>query len=59
MIDDAKAFGVNAVKFQTYKSNKIASKNSPAYWDTSKESTNLNMNYSQNMMYLKKDYIAS
>lgn len=36
---EAKKAGVDAIKFQTYKADKIASKNSPAYWDQSKEST--------------------
>lgn len=31
--------GVSAVKFQSYKADTIVSKNSPAYWDLSKEST--------------------
>lgn len=35
----AKAGGADAAKFQTYKAEKIASKNSPSYWDLSKEST--------------------
>ena len=39
MIDEAKACGVDAVKFQSYKAGKIASKNSPAYWDLSEEPT--------------------
>jgi N-acetylneuraminate synthase len=38
-IDAAKAAGADAVKFQSYKADSIVSKNSPAYWDTSKEST--------------------
>lgn len=38
-IDEAKKAGVNAVKFQSYKANTIVSKNSPAYWDTTKETT--------------------
>ena len=38
-IDEAKRVGLNAIKFQTYKANTIASKNSPAYWDTTKETT--------------------
>lgn len=38
-IDEAKAAGIDAVKFQSYKAATIASKNSPAYWDTTKEST--------------------
>jgi len=39
LIDQAHAGGAHAVKFQTYKADKIASKNSPAYWDQSKEPT--------------------
>lgn len=38
-IDEAKKVGINAAKFQSYKADTIASKNSPAYWDTSKEPT--------------------
>lgn len=38
-IDLAKKGGASAVKFQTYKANKLASKNSPSYWDLKKEST--------------------
>lgn len=39
LIDLAKEGGANGVKFQTYKAEKITSKFSPAYWDTTKEST--------------------
>ncbi len=39
MCYEAKNAGVDAVKFQTYKAEKIASKFSPAYWDTSEEPT--------------------
>jgi N-acetylneuraminate synthase len=39
LIDEAKEGGATAAKFQTYKAAKLASRNSPAYWDTSKEST--------------------
>ena len=39
LIDEAAAGGAHAAKFQSYKAEKIASKNSPAYWDLSKEST--------------------
>ncbi len=38
-IVEAKNSGANAVKFQSYKANTIVSKNSPAYWDLSKEPT--------------------
>ncbi|RAV72866.1 N-acetylneuraminate synthase family protein [Aerococcus tenax] len=39
MIDKAKESGMDAVKFQTYKAETIASKFSPSYWDTSEEAT--------------------
>ncbi|MBQ7617757.1 MAG: N-acetylneuraminate synthase family protein [Desulfovibrio sp.] len=39
LIDEAKAGGADAIKFQTYKAGTLASKDSPAYWDTSKEPT--------------------
>ena len=35
----AKESGIDAIKFQTYKANTIVSKQSPAYWDTTKEPT--------------------
>jgi len=39
LIDEAKEGGAHAIKFQTYKASTIASRNSPSYWDTNKEST--------------------
>lgn len=39
LIDEAKKGGADAIKFQTYKAETIASKDSPAYWDTTKEPT--------------------
>lgn len=39
MIKEAKDAGVHAVKFQTYKADTLAAKESPSYWDTSEEST--------------------
>ena len=39
MIDEAAKSGAHAVKFQTYKAGKLASKHSPAYWDQSEEPT--------------------
>jgi sialic acid synthase SpsE len=39
MITAAADAGTDAVKFQTYKAEKLASRYSPAYWDTSKERT--------------------
>jgi len=37
LIDDALDGGADAIKFQTYRAHTLASANSPAYWDTSKE----------------------
>lgn len=39
MVKEAAEAGADAVKFQSYKAEKLASKNSPAYWDTKKEKT--------------------
>lgn len=39
MIEQAKRAGAHAAKFQTYKAEKLASINSPAYWNTTKEPT--------------------
>ena len=39
LIDEAAEGGAHAIKFQTYKADTIASKNSPAYWDITKEPT--------------------
>lgn len=50
LIEQVKEGGGHAAKFQSYKAGKIASKNSPAYWDTSKEPTE-----SQYELFLKYD----
>ena len=39
LIYEAKEGGANAIKFQTYKASTLACKNSPSYWDLSKEKT--------------------
>lgn len=39
LIDLCKKWGADAAKFQSYKAETLASKNSPAYWDTTKEPT--------------------
>ncbi len=39
LINEAKTGGADAVKFQSYKAKTLASKNSPAYWDITKEPT--------------------
>lgn len=38
-IDKAAEAGIDCAKFQSYKASTIVSKNSPAYWDTTKEAT--------------------
>jgi N-acetylneuraminate synthase len=39
MVKKAKESGADAVKFQSYKAEKLAAENSPAYWDTDEEET--------------------
>lgn len=39
LIDEALEGGCHAAKFQSYKAATLASRHSPAYWDTSKETT--------------------
>ncbi len=39
LIEQAKQGGADAAKFQSYKAETLASKNSPSYWDTTKEAT--------------------
>jgi sialic acid synthase SpsE len=39
MIEEASEGGAQAIKFQTYKAEKLASKDSPFYWDIQKEPT--------------------
>jgi sialic acid synthase SpsE len=39
LIELAKAGGAHAAKFQTYKAKTLAAKNSPSYWDLTKEPT--------------------
>ncbi|WP_214828563.1 N-acetylneuraminate synthase family protein [Exiguobacterium sp. s26] len=39
MIMEAKKAGIHAVKFQTYKAETLAAKESPSYWDTTEEAT--------------------
>ena len=37
MIEQAFMSGANAVKFQSYKADRLAAKDSPSYWDTTEE----------------------
>jgi sialic acid synthase SpsE len=39
MIREAKNAGIHAVKFQSYKAETLAAKNSPSYWNTTEEVT--------------------
>ena len=50
LIDEASEGGAQAIKFQTYKADTIASKDSPYYWDLSKEPTR-----SQHELFQKYD----
>jgi len=50
LCDEAKEGEADAIKFQTYKADTIASKDSPAYWDTTKELTK-----SQHELFTKHD----
>ena len=50
LIDLAKEGGADAAKFQSYKADTLASKYSPAYWDTTKEPTK-----SQHELFQKYD----
>jgi sialic acid synthase SpsE len=50
LVELAREGGADAAKFQTYKADTLASKHSPAYWDTSKERTQ-----SQHELFRKYD----
>lgn len=50
LIELAHEGGAHAAKFQSYKANTLASKHSPAYWDTAKEAT-----LSQHELFRKYD----
>ena len=54
LIDLAHEGGADAAKFQTYKADRLASKHSPAYWDTTKEPT-----ASQHQLFKKYDSFES
>ena len=63
LIEEAKEGGADAIKFQTYKADTLASKNSPAYWDTKKEPTKSQYklfkkydSFWKDEMYLLKEY---
>jgi Sialic acid synthase len=53
-ISEAKKAGADAIKFQAYKAETLAVKNSPAYWDISKEKTR-----SQYELFKKFDFFGN
>lgn len=66
LIEEAKEGGADAIKFQTYKANTLASKYSPSYWDTSKEPTKSQYElfkkhdkFWKDEMYILKEYCDS
>ena len=59
LINEAAEGGAHAIKFQTYKANKIASKDSPSYWDRTKEPTASQFELFQKYdKFWKKEYEA-
>jgi len=63
MIDQASKGGASCVKFQAYKASSLASKNSPYYWDITKEKTKSQFDlfskydkFSQNEFSLLSEY---
>ena len=52
-IDRAAEVGIDCAKFQSYKADTIVSRNSPAYWDTTKEPTG-----TQYELFLKFDHFG-
>jgi sialic acid synthase SpsE len=58
MINQVASSGAQAVKFQTYKADKLAAKNSPGYWDFKSEPTRTQHElFSKFDGFNKKDYI--
>lgn len=57
LINEAQEGGAHAIKFQTYKAETIASKHSPAYWDTQKEPTSSQYElFKKYDLFWKKEY---
>lgn len=58
LIELAKKGGADAIKFQTYKAEKLVIKNSPAYWDTKKEKTKNQFDlFKKYDFFEKEDYV--
>lgn len=59
LVDEAKEGGADAIKFQTYKASTLASKDSPAYWDTTKEPTKTQFQlFSKHDKFWKNEMVA-
>ena len=57
LVDEALEGGADAIKFQTYKASTIASKDSPYYWDITKEPTRSQFElFSKYDKFWKKEY---
>ncbi len=57
LIREAKEGGADAIKFQTYKAGTLASRDSPAYWDTTKEPTKSQYElFSRHDSFWKKEF---
>ena len=54
MVTEAKTAGASVAKFQIYKAEKLAAKNSPAYWDLNEEPTK-----SQRALFSKYDKLSN
>lgn len=59
LIDEAAEGGAHAIKFQTYKAATLASKDSPAYWDTTKEPTKSQFElFSRHDSFWKNEFVT-
>jgi len=57
LIYEAAEGGANAIKFQSYKAETIATRNSPAYWDLSKEPTKSQFElFKKHDLFWKKEF---
>tara|TARA_B110000438_G_scaffold234431_1_gene230832 strand:- start:2521 stop:3588 length:1068 start_codon:yes stop_codon:yes gene_type:complete len=57
LIDEAAEGGADAIKFQTYKAETLASKDSPSYWDLNEEPTDSQFKlFKKYDKFCKKDY---
>lgn len=59
LVDEAAEGGADAIKFQTYKAETLASKDSPAYWDITKEPTKSQFElFSKHDKFWKNEMVA-